>query len=212
MTEGKAAGNNEEAIDAFLSLIITGAVAPVIAHALEVLCGPGGSPWTTDRLLILLFSSMSGLIIAQGVKQTVANFGTRVRIFSKGIESGDFNLVSFVFWVIPVWLVNSFYNTMLCVVVVACYLVAAAVLLAQKPLLSAGGTSMTIYMIAASLLAAITAVAMPFLGINMDASEGVTLIIVVVIIVSSAVTCVVSCLITHAYFSINTALKERRKK
>ena len=61
--EGKQANKKNAHIETLILTMISCAIAPLIANWLDTVLGVDKNPWSSERLMILFFSALSGTVI-----------------------------------------------------------------------------------------------------------------------------------------------------
>lgn len=120
---------NADTVNNLIALLITSASAPVISHCLSLVFGEDANLWTTDRILILIFSSLAGLVLADGFKHLPIFSSARHPHIAKGLRLGDFDLITSIIWALPVITVCLFFDSFFCAVLLSCYLILSVIIL-----------------------------------------------------------------------------------
>ena len=125
MASSSQHGDNQETdMDDLLSLLVTSALVPIVGHLLALEFGE--SPyWSTDRMFVLYFSAVAGVVIADKIVRLLKSSG----LWRRGYRLGDSDAFLNLICTMPTIIVLGFYDTMLgTVAIAAIYLVALLIL------------------------------------------------------------------------------------
>ena len=122
--EAISSNNTSSTAVDLLSLVLTSAVVPLISHALTIAFGDD-SFWSTDRLFVIYFSAISGIVIVDKLVRMLRANGMWQRGYKLGDSDAFMNLAS----VTPVVIVLGCYNTLPGVIAIASIYATAVIIL-----------------------------------------------------------------------------------
>ncbi len=120
---------NSENTTNFVVLLITGAMAPSLSHTLNLFLGAENNLWTTDRLLILLSASLSGLLVATEAKKQICHRSEKNNFINKGVVSGDYDIIFIAIWCIPIIATCICFDTTAFAIINSIYIVFTLIIL-----------------------------------------------------------------------------------
>ena len=93
--------------DALIATIISCVAAPLISHWLDMFIGPEINIWSSERLLVLFFSTIAGYVIWDKIKRVYNN----TFLPDKGFHLENSGAFEQVIWTLPSIMVVMFYDT-----------------------------------------------------------------------------------------------------
>lgn len=101
------------------------AFAPLISHWLDVCMGSGINVWTTDKLIILFFSAISGWVIWDKICREYK----KTRLFSEGLDLDNAGAAEQLIWTMPSMMVLLFYDTVFGATAIVVFFIIAIIIM-----------------------------------------------------------------------------------
>lgn len=119
--------NVEKNSESMLIAILSCSLAPLISHIIELRYGTNRG-WTTERLLVLYFASVSGYIISEKLYRSVESS----KWYKKGFKLGNSDALRNIIWMIPVSVFIYNYDSELCVLALITLMIIAIVIIIKN--------------------------------------------------------------------------------